>query len=119
VSELTPVETLSLRVERHNQNALALANWLKTQPNVSWVDYPGLPEHEYHQIALRQFRKNHFGGVLSFGVKGDPARGGEVVDALKLASNLANVGDAKTVSDVGKPAENSSSFIPFRLPTRS
>jgi O-acetylhomoserine/O-acetylserine sulfhydrylase-like pyridoxal-dependent enzyme len=63
----------------------------------SWVSYPGLPDHPYHAIAVKQFRKDTFGGVLSFGVKGDPEVGAKVVDNLKLASNLANVGDAKTV----------------------
>lgn len=109
------VETLSLRVERHNQNALALAIWLQEQPHVSyvpslipanefrWVNYPGLPEHPHHAIALKQFRKDHFGGVLSFGVKGDASQGAKVVDNLQLASNLANVGDAKTVSSRRRP----------------
>lgn len=62
-----------------------------------WVNYPGLPDHPDHAIAARQFRKDHFGGVLSFGVRGDAKLGAKVVDSLELASNLANVGDAKTV----------------------
>lgn len=61
------------------------------------MNYPGLPDHPYHAVAVKQFRKDHFGGVLSFGVKGDSSRGAKAVDGLKLASNLANVGDAKTV----------------------
>jgi O-acetylhomoserine/O-acetylserine sulfhydrylase-like pyridoxal-dependent enzyme len=65
--------------------------------DIRWVNYPGLPDHPYHEVAVKQFRKHHFGGVLSFGVKGDSSRGAKVVDSLKLASNLANVGDAKTV----------------------
>jgi len=68
-----------------------------SRSNRRWVNYPGLPDHPYHAIAARQFRKDHFGGVLSFGVRGDAKLGAKVVDALQLASNLANVGDAKTV----------------------
>lgn len=70
----------------------------RLKANHSWVNYPGLPDHPYHDIATRQFRKGSYGGVLSFGVKGEPKVGAAVVDSLKLASNLANVGDAKTVS---------------------
>lgn len=63
-----------------------------------WVNYIGLDDHPYHEVATRQFRKGAYGGVLSFGVKGKSEVGSKVVDSLKLASNLANVGDAKTVS---------------------
>lgn len=94
---LQGLETLSLRVERHCQNALALAKWLEKNPAVAWVSYPGLESHPYHEIAKRTLRPGHFGGVLSFGVKGDAKDGSAVVDQLKLASNLANVGDAKTL----------------------
>ncbi|KAK4703673.1 GINS complex subunit 2, partial [Phenoliferia sp. Uapishka_3] len=94
---LQGIETLSLRVERHCQNALALAKWLEQHRSVAWVSYPGLESHAYHEIAKRQLRPNHFGGVLSFGVKGDSILGSRVVDSLKIASNLANVGDAKTL----------------------
>ncbi|KAG8951466.1 Homocysteine synthase [Tulasnella sp. 424] len=91
------LETLSLRVQRHCDNALALAQWLETHPAVAWVSYPGLPSHQSHAIAKQLLRPNAFGGVLSFGVKGGAKAGNEVVDKLKLASNLANVGDAKTL----------------------
>ncbi|KAK7681715.1 hypothetical protein QCA50_015062 [Cerrena zonata] len=94
---LQGLETLSLRAERHSQNALALAQWLQQHEKVSWVSYPGLESHPSHQLAKRLFRPNLFGGVLSFGVKGDAKIGSKVVDSLKLASNLANVGDAKTL----------------------
>jgi O-acetylhomoserine/O-acetylserine sulfhydrylase len=63
-----------------------------------YVNYPGLPDHSYEAVALKQFRKDHFGGVLSFGVKGGAEQGEKVVDSLLLASNLANVGEAKTAS---------------------
>ncbi|QRW09782.1 Cys/Met metabolism PLP-dependent enzyme [Ceratobasidium sp. AG-Ba] len=94
---LQGLETLSLRAQRHADNALALAQWLEQHPAVSWVSYPGLPSHPSHNIAKRLLRANTYGGVLSFGVKGDANIGSAVVDKLKLASNLANVGDAKTL----------------------
>ncbi|KAI6018168.1 Cys/Met metabolism PLP-dependent enzyme-domain-containing protein [Pisolithus microcarpus] len=91
------LETLSLRAQRHSDNALALANWLSNYPKVAWVSYPGLPNHEYHERAKELLRPNAFGGVLSFGVHGDISVSSQVVDNLRLASNLANVGDAKTL----------------------
>lgn len=91
------LETLSLRVQRHVDNALALAKFLESHPNVAWVSYPGLASHPYHETA-KKLLSHGFGGVLSFGVKGgDAAVADKVVDSLKLASNLANVGDAKTL----------------------
>ncbi|KAG6901828.1 hypothetical protein C0995_007535 [Termitomyces sp. Mi166 len=87
------VETLSLRVERHLSNALALARYLESHPKVAWVSYPGLPSHEDHEIAKR-FLKG-FGCVLSFGVKG--GRGDIIVDNLKLHSHLANLGDVHSL----------------------
>ncbi|OAR01136.1 hypothetical protein LLEC1_06341 [Akanthomyces lecanii] len=94
---LLGTETLSLRAERHAQNALALAQYLEKSPKVSWVSYPGLPSHGSHELAKR-YLKRGFGGVLSFGVKGGGAEGAKVVDNFKLISNLANVGDAKTLA---------------------
>jgi O-acetylhomoserine/O-acetylserine sulfhydrylase len=91
------LETLSLRAERHAQNALALAQWLEKNPHVSWVSYPGLESHPSHELA-KKYLKRGFGGVLSFGVKGGGAAGSQVVDGFKLISNLANVGDSKTLA---------------------
>ncbi len=91
------LETLSLRAERHGQNALALAKWLEASPHVSWVSYPGLESHPYHEAA-KKYLPRGFGGVLSFGVKGGGAAGSQVVDGFKLISNLANVGDSKTLA---------------------
>ncbi|KAJ0413739.1 OAH sulfhydrylase [Aspergillus carlsbadensis] len=91
------LETLSLRAERHASNAVALANWLKQNENVSWVSYPGLEEHPSHETAKRYLTRG-FGGVLSFGVKGGAAVGSQVVDNFSLISNLANVGDSKTLA---------------------
>ncbi|KAF5392061.1 hypothetical protein D9757_003293 [Collybiopsis confluens] len=94
---LQGLETLSLRGERHSSNALAVAQYLEKNPNVSWVSYLGLPNHDSHEIAKKLLRPGVFGGILSFGVKGDAATASKFVDSLKLASNLANVGDAKTL----------------------
>lgn len=94
---LLGVETLSLRAERHAQNALALARHLDASPYVSWVSYPGLEDHPSHALA-KKYLKRGFGGVLSFGVKGGGAAGSQIVDGFKLISNLANVGDSKTLA---------------------
>ncbi|KAF2688615.1 O-acetylhomoserine ami [Lentithecium fluviatile CBS 122367] len=91
------VETLSLRAERHAYNALKLARWLESNENVSWVSYPGLESHPSHETA-KKYLKRGFGGVLSFGVKGGGAAGSQVVDNFKIISNLANVGDSKTLA---------------------
>ncbi|WFC93511.1 adenosylmethionine cyclotransferase [Malassezia brasiliensis] len=93
---LQGLETLSLRGQRHCENALALAQYLEKHPKVSWVLYPGLASHPTHQYA-KQYLPNGFGGVLSFGLKGGEETGAKFVDSLKLASNLANVGDMKTL----------------------
>ncbi|KAF8174545.1 Cys/Met metabolism PLP-dependent enzyme-domain-containing protein [Pholiota molesta] len=94
---LQGLETLSLRGQRHSENALALATYLEQHPKVSWVSYLGLKSHESHELANKLLRANYYGGMISFGVKGDVAQASKVVDSLKLASNLANVGDAKTL----------------------
>ena len=93
---LQGLETLSLRVERHCQNALALAQWLEAHPQVEYVWYPGLESSLYHELA-KKYLPNGFGGVLNFGIKGDKAKASAFIDSLKLASHLANVGDAKTL----------------------
>ena len=96
---LQGLETLSLRAQRHCDNALALARYLEQHENVAWVSYTGLESHASHQLARKTLRHNAFGGMLSFGVKGgeDTAVGAKVVDSLRLASHLANVGDTKTL----------------------
>jgi len=93
---LQGLETLSLRVDRHVENALALAQWLEAHPQVAWVSYPGLPSHPYHERA-KQYLQHGFGGVLAFGIQGGLAEGRKFIDSVKLASHLANVGDAKTL----------------------
>ncbi|MCJ1347437.1 Homocysteine synthase [Peltigera leucophlebia] len=91
------LETLSLRCERHASNALKLAQWLEKHENVAWVSYPGLESHPSHELAKKYLHRG-YGGVLSFGVKGGSAAGSQVVDGFKLISNLANVGDSKTLA---------------------
>ncbi|BAU11846.1 O-acetylhomoserine/O-acetylserine sulfhydrylase [Leptolyngbya sp. NIES-3755] len=93
---LQGLETLSLRVQRHVDNALELAQWLKQHPKVEWVNYLGLPEHPYHERA-KKYLKHGFGGVLNFGIKGGLEAGRSFISNVKLASHLANVGDAKTL----------------------
>ncbi|RYE21017.1 MAG: aminotransferase class I/II-fold pyridoxal phosphate-dependent enzyme, partial [Sphingobacteriales bacterium] len=90
------LETLSLRVQRHVDNALELAQWLEKHPAVTKVNYPGLPSSPYHALA-KKYLKNGFGGVLSFELKGDKENAAKVIDSLQLVSHLANVGDAKTL----------------------
>jgi O-acetylhomoserine (thiol)-lyase len=93
---LQGIETLSLRVQRHVDNALELAQWLDANDLVSWVTYPGLPSHPSHETA-KQYLRNGYGAVLSFGVAGGYEAARRFIDSLELASHLANVGDAKTL----------------------
>lgn len=90
------LETLSLRVQRHVENSLALATWLENHPAVAKVNYPGLESSPYHANA-KKYLRNGFGGVLSFELKGSKENAIKLVDNLKLISHLANVGDAKTL----------------------
>ena len=93
---LQGLETLSLRVQRHVDNALELANWLESHDQVEKVYYPGLVSSPYHENA-KKYLRNGFGAVLSFEVKGGKDAATKFVDSLKLISHLANVGDAKTL----------------------
>jgi O-acetylhomoserine/O-acetylserine sulfhydrylase len=94
---LQGVETLSLRVERESENALALAHWLEEHPLVEFVYYPGLKSSHYYPLAKKYF-PNGFGGMLQFGIKGGVENGRKFIDALKLVSHVANVGDVKTLA---------------------
>ncbi len=94
---LQGLETLSLRMERHNQNALALAQWLEAHDLVDFVLYPGLESSSYHQLA-KQYLPNGFGGIVNFGIKGGKENASKFIDNLSLVSHLANVGDAKTLA---------------------
>jgi O-acetylhomoserine/O-acetylserine sulfhydrylase len=91
------LETLSLRVQRHTENALAVAEWLESHPSVEFVWYPGLKSSPYHELA-KEYLKNGYGGVLQFGVKGGAEQGKKFINSLQLISHLANVGDAKTLA---------------------
>lgn len=91
------LETLSLRIERHTENALKLAKWLKSNENVSWVSYAGLEDHPYHEAAKKYVENERFGAVLTFGVKGGYEAARIFIESVELASHLANVGDAKTL----------------------
>ena len=90
------METLSLRVERHVQNTLALAQWLEKHPNVEKVNYPGL-ERSPHYANAQKYLPKGAGAVLSFEVKGSKENATKFVDNLKMISHLANVGDTKTL----------------------
>lgn len=90
------LETLSLRMERHTENALKLAQWLEKHPKVEYVNYPGLESSPYHANAKKYLKKG-FGGVLSFKVKGQGNNADTVINSLTLISHVANVGDAKTL----------------------
>lgn len=93
---LQGLETLSLRVERHLDNTLELARWLDAHDAVKWVNYPGLEHHPTHELA-KTYLTHGFGCVLTFGVKGGYQKAIKFIDSVKLASHLANVGDAKTL----------------------
>ncbi|MBS1919500.1 MAG: O-acetylhomoserine aminocarboxypropyltransferase/cysteine synthase [Bacteroidetes bacterium] len=94
---LQGLETLSLRVQRHVDNALELAQWLEAHPLVEYVWYPGLTSSPYNSLA-KKYLRNGFGGILQFGIKGGVESGRNFIDSLKLVSHLANMGDAKTLA---------------------
>lgn len=94
---LQGIETLPLRMERHCENTLALAKWLREHPDVSWVTYTGLEDHPSHELASKYLSQG-YGSVLSFGIRGGAEEGKKFINSLKLVSHLANVGDAKTLA---------------------
>lgn len=106
---LQGIETLPLRIRQQCENALHLAKWLSEHPYVAWVNYTGLPRHPYRKIAQKYF-SGGFGSVLGFGIKGGYKSAINFIESVKLASHLANVGDAKTL--VLHPASTSHSQIP-------
>lgn len=93
---LQGLETLSLRVQRHAENSLELATWLSKHPKVAWVSYPGLESDENYARA-KKYLTNGYGCVLAFGVKGGYENGEKFINSVRLASHLANVGDAKSL----------------------
>jgi O-acetylhomoserine (thiol)-lyase len=90
------LETLHLRMERHGQNAIAVAKWLAKHPAVEWVNYPGLEDHPHHANAERYFG-GFYGGIVGFGIRGGREAGKKFINAVKLASHVANIGDSKTL----------------------
>jgi O-acetylhomoserine/O-acetylserine sulfhydrylase len=93
---LQGLETLSLRVQRHNDNAAELARWLEKHPAVRWVSHPSLPSHPSHALA-KKYLRHGFGSVLTFGIDGGRDAGRRFIEGVRLASHLANLGDAKTL----------------------
>jgi len=93
---LTGMETLALRMERHCENALALAQWLQGRDEVSWVSYAGLPDSDYHKLA-QKYLGGKGGAVFTFGLKGGHEAGVKLVSAVKMFSHLANIGDTRSL----------------------
>ena len=93
---LTGMETLALRMERHCDNALKLAQWLKAHPKIAWVSFAGLPDDPYHALA-RKYLGGRGGAVFTFGLKGGYDAGVKVVSSVKLFSHLANLGDTRSL----------------------
>ena len=94
---LQGLETLPLRMERHSQNAQAVAQFLRGHEKVNWVNYPGLPDHPTYDLARKYHREGMFGAILGFGIEGGLEAGKRFINALELHSLLANVGDAKSL----------------------
>jgi O-acetylhomoserine (thiol)-lyase len=94
---LQGLETLSLRMERHSQNALAIAQWLEARDEVEWVTYPGLASSKWNARA-KKYLPNGCGAIVAFGIKGGREAGQKFVDALELHSHLANVGDVRSLA---------------------
>jgi len=93
---LQGLETLPLRVKKHSENALDVAQFLKKHPLVIWVNYPGLEEHPSHKLAVK-YLKGNFGGLVGFGIKGGLKAGKKFIESVNLLSHLANIGDAKSL----------------------
>lgn len=94
---LQGLETLPLRIVRHSENALKVAEYLKTHPQVSWVNYAGLADHPEHAL-IHKYLNGNASGILSFGIKGGAEAGGKFIDALQLITRLVNIGDAKSLA---------------------
>jgi O-acetylhomoserine (thiol)-lyase len=94
---LQGLETLHLRMERHSDNAMKVAQFLKTHPQVTWVNYPGLEDHPQHALAAKYHKGGRYGAILGFGIRGGSEAGRRLIDNLHLFSLLANIGDAKSL----------------------
>lgn len=93
---LQGLETLHVRIERHNENALKVAEFLQNHPAIEWVNFPGLKDHPSHELAKKYFSSG-FGSVITFGIKGGLEAGKKLIDSIELWSHVANVGDAKSL----------------------
>jgi O-acetylhomoserine (thiol)-lyase len=93
---LQGLETLALRVERHSENAMTVAEHLKDHPAVAWVNYPGLKDHPSHDLA-RRYLGGRYGAILGFGIKGGMKAGKRFIESVELFSHLANIGDSKSL----------------------
>lgn len=94
---LQGAETLHVRMERHSQNAQKVAEFLYSHPNVSWVNYPGLPSHKDHSVAKKYHHRGLYGAILGFGIKGGYDAAVKFIERLEVFSHLANIGDAKSL----------------------
>jgi O-acetylhomoserine (thiol)-lyase len=90
------LETLPLRIQRHSENALEVAQFLKKHPFVTWVNYPGLDNHPSHVLA-KKYLGNRYGAIVGFGIKGGLEAGKKFINSVELLSHLANIGDAKSL----------------------
>jgi O-acetylhomoserine (thiol)-lyase len=95
---LQGIETLPLRMERHSQNALKVAEYLSKHPKVEWVSYPGLPSDKNYNLAKKYFKRGLYGALVGFGIKGKVPEAKKFIDSLELFSLLANIGDAKSLA---------------------
>ena len=93
---LQGLETLPLRQRKHSENALKVATYLKANPRVNWVNYPGLTDNSNHKVAAK-YLKNGYGGLVGFGIKGGLEAGKKFIENVKLLSHLANIGDTKSL----------------------
>jgi O-acetylhomoserine (thiol)-lyase len=93
---LQGLETLHLRMPRHCENAQAVAEFLETHPLVKWVNYPGLPSHPHHE-RTKKYLPHGAGAILGFGIEGGREAGQKLIESVKMASHLANIGDAKSL----------------------
>lgn len=91
------LESLAVRMERHSQNAMAVARFLTEHPKVSWVNYPGLPSHPAYKVASKYHSRGLYGAMVGFGVRGGLEAGRTVIENVKLFSHLANIGDSKSL----------------------
>lgn len=95
---LQGIETLALRMDRHGENTLKVAEYLQQHPQVSWVNYPGLPDSPDYPLVQKYMRNGNASGILSFGIQGGREAGARFIDALQLIVRLVNIGDAKSLA---------------------